>query len=179
MQDEHFGAARLRYSGPDSRWGFHFYAFWRVSRLQQRRWPALRLGAGAYGLGRMGSAFTNEEFGRAGFLSAVIPLDGGRGRGAARLRPDWNDGCCVCFGRAVLFGDVCHVVSNRLASSGIRLSDNDLFCVASRAGVWPDGCKQLFLCPSRRLCNCSVGTSDCALQMAKLAQRCSRLLRLG
>jgi len=36
--------------------------------------------------------------------------------------------------------------SNRLASSGIRLSDNDLFCLASRAGVWPYGCKQLFLC---------------------------------
>src|SRR5260221_14385424 len=127
----------------------------------------------------MGSAFSNAEFGGASFPPAAFSLDGGRGREAAWLRPDWNDGCCVCLDRAVLFGDVCHVVSNRLASSAIRLSDNDLFCLASRAGVWPYGCKQLFFCPSRRLCDWSVSASDCALQMAKLERHCSRFLRLG
>src|SRR5258706_8635262 len=127
----------------------------------------------------MGSAFSNAEFGRTAFLPAAFSLDGGRGREAAWLRPGRNDGCCVCLGWAVLFGDVCHVVSNRLASSGIRLFDNDLFCLASRAGVWPYGCKQLFLCPSCRLYNCSVSASDCALQMAKLERHCSRFLRLG
>src|SRR5450631_1484027 len=112
----------------------------------------------------MGSAFSNAEFGRAAFLSAVFPLDGGRGREAAWLRPDWNDGCYVRLGRAVLFGDVRHVVSNRLASSDIRLPDNDRLCITPRAGVRPYGCKQLFLCPSRRICNRSLSTPDCALQ---------------
>src|SRR5712672_1647128 len=116
----------------------------------------------------MGSASSNTEFGRVAILSAAFPLDGGRGREVAWLWPDWNDDCCVCLGWAVLFGDVCHVVPNRLASSDVRLPGNDLLCIASRAGVWPYGCKQLLLCPGRGFCNRSIGAADCALQITKM-----------